>query len=126
MTLLGFDPNYENVARLSEQIKTFNEQLEDNGELQDIRTRISEAKRIIFLGFHFHRQNMVLLHANGPIRDEPVNVYAAGIDRSASDQHIIDGDIRRMLSERGSQWNVQVNDLDCKGLFKYFGTAFAR
>ena len=52
---------YEAIEELAEEIKTFNEQIEDQVILQKIRGTINTAARIVFLGFHYHKQNMDLM-----------------------------------------------------------------
>jgi hypothetical protein len=110
--------DYGELVELSGEIRTFNEQLEDKDELAAIRGQVANAHRIVFLGFHFHHQNMELLKASGPGRGGIVNSYATALDRSDADGVLIDGQIRAMLSERGGSWNVVAPDRDCKGLFK--------
>jgi len=67
--------DYGDIVGLSGQIRTFNEQMEDKVQLDEIRQRVADAKRIVFLGFHFHNQNMELLKAPGPNRGDIVNAY---------------------------------------------------
>jgi hypothetical protein len=119
--------NYSEFVELSEEIRTFNEQLEDKGELGSIREQVGNAHRIVFLGFHFHHQNMELLKASGPGRGGIVNSYATALDRSQADKDLIDGQLRQMLSDRGGSWNVHVErDRDCKGLFKDYSATWLR
>lgn len=118
--------DYGDMIGLSEQIRTFNEQMEDRQELAEIRRRVAEAQRIIFLGFHFHTQNMELLNATPPARGGTVFAYATAFDRSAADRILIDEQIRRMLAGRGGTWDVHAQDQDCKGLFKDYGATWLR
>jgi len=83
--------DYGDIVGLSGQIRTFNEQMEDKVQLDEIRQRVADAKRIVFLGFHFHNQNMELLKAPGPNRGDIVNAYTTAYDRSNADVALIDG-----------------------------------
>ncbi|HEX5212790.1 MAG TPA: hypothetical protein VFW22_13780, partial [Pseudolabrys sp.] len=115
------------LVELSSEIRTFNEQLEDKGDLSAIREQVGSARRIVFLGFHFHTQNMELLKASGPGRGGIVDAYATALDRSLADKILLDTQIRHMLSDRGGSWNVFVErDRDCKGLFKDYSATWLR
>lgn len=119
--------DYGEVVELSEEIRTFNEQLEDTRELETLRKYVGDAQRIVFLGFHFHHQNMELLKASGPSRGGIVNLYATALDRSEADKNLLDKQIREMLSARGGSWNVHVElKRDCKGLFKDYSATWLR
>jgi hypothetical protein len=125
---VGFGASdYGKLIELSGGIRTFNEQLEDKGELSAIREQVGNAHRIIFLGFHFHHQNMELLKASGPGRGGMVHSYATALDRSEADKTWIDSQIRQLLSERSGSWNIYVErDCDCKRLFKDYGATWLR
>jgi hypothetical protein len=119
--------DYGELVGLSGEIRTFNEQLEDKEEFVAIREHVGNANRVVFLGFHFHHQNMELLKASGPGRGGIVNSYVTALDRSEADKNLIDGLIRNMLSDRGGSWNVHVErNRDCKGLFKDYSATWLR
>jgi hypothetical protein len=111
----------------AENIRTFNEQVEDKEMLKTLGDEVSAAERIIFLGSHYHQQNMDLLKAALPARGGNVSVYGTSCGRSGSDKGIIQDQVRAMLEPRGGEWRLLVdNGLDCTGLFKEFGTAWSR
>jgi hypothetical protein len=119
--------DYGDLVELSGEIRTFNEQMDDEVELRAIREQVGNAQMIIFLGFHFHHQNMELLKAAGPGRGGIVNSYATAFDRSEADQNFIDGQIRRLLNDRGGSWNIYVDrNCDCKRLFKDYSAIWLR
>jgi hypothetical protein len=119
--------DYGELVELSGEIRTFNEQLEDKGELSAIREQVGNAQRIVFLGFHFHHQNLELLKASGPNRGNTVTLYATALDRSRADHDLIDGQLRAMLSGRGGGWNISIAlNKDCKGLFKDYSATWLR
>ena len=120
------DTDYRDLVELSGQIRTFNEQMADKQELNEIRQRVAQAQRIVFLGFHFHNQNMELLKASGPGLGGTVFSYATAFDRSDADVRLIDSQIRHMLADRGGTWIVEVEKRDCKGLFKDYGATWLR
>lgn len=51
---------------LCDGIKTYNEQIEDETILHNIKNEISKANQIVFLGFGFHTQNMEILTPKKP------------------------------------------------------------
>jgi hypothetical protein len=119
--------DYGDLVGVSREINTFNEKLEESEELNEMREQISEAQQIVFLGFHFHSQNMALLRASGPSRGGIVHVYATAVDRSEADKQIIDGDIRAMLAPRGGSWAVFVErTLDCQRLLRDYTSTLLR
>lgn len=93
--------DYGDMAGLSQEIRTFNEKIEEGGDLKSMRDEVSAANRIVFLGFHFHPQNMELLKATPPARGSTVHIYATAKDRSQADKVLLDGKIRTLLQERG-------------------------
>ena len=119
--------DYAELVELSGEIRTFNEQLEDKDELAAVRQQVRNANRIVFLGFHFHHQNMDLLKTSGPPAGGIVNVYATALDRSDADKRKIAGQIHQMLADRGGNCNSHVErDRDCKGLFKDYSATWLR
>lgn len=117
--------NYGDMVGLSQEIRTFNEKIEEGGDLKSMRDEVSAADRIVFLGFHFHPQNIELLKATPPARGSTVDLYATAKDRSSADKLLLDDKIRAMLQERGGSWNVNVErDYDCKKLVKDFGATW--
>jgi hypothetical protein len=119
--------DYGDIVGLAEEIRTYNEQLAEESELKTLREEVGKAERIVFLGFHFHSQNMELLKASGPGRGGTVNSYATAVDRSEADKTLLNKQIRDMLADRGGSWNVFVErDCNCKKLFKDYGATWLR
>jgi hypothetical protein len=105
----------------------FNEQIEDEEMRRALGDEVSTAERIIFLGSHYHQQNMDLLNASLPARGGTVTIYGTSVGRSGSDKIIIQDQVRAMLGPRGGEWLLHVDSgLDCASLFKEFGTAWSR
>lgn len=52
------------IPAVAERIKTFYEQLHDEGDLSAMKSAVLEAERIVFLGFGFHPQNVNMLRPN--------------------------------------------------------------
>jgi hypothetical protein len=95
------------LVHLWNRITTFNEEISDAQVLTKLANKVSAAERIVFLGCHFHEQNMKLLRAALPAKGSEVSVYATGIQRSQSALQEIESQIREMLGPRGGTWRVQ-------------------
>src|SRR6266446_39651 len=100
--------------------------MNDDDELKAIRKEVSQAERIVFLGFHFHDQNMQLLMTSGP-GGRVGEVFATAIYRSPADVNIIDKQISDMVRASGGSWKVMIErHMGCKELFREFATTMAR
>lgn len=114
------------LGALSGNIKTYNEEVEDQPDLELARERISTATRLIFLGFHFHKQNMQLIQPKSPRTSGAVSyAFATTINRSKMDRQIIEGQIGKLMAGRQPEVRCHLNNLDCSGLFTEYGTLFA-
>ncbi len=79
----GLDASPHQIVTLSESIRTFTEQIDDDDELAQIRRPIAEATKLVFLGFGFHHQNLQLLL---PDREKQVKqIYGSGWGMSDTD-----------------------------------------
>lgn len=124
----GERPDPRRLIEASNRIRTFNEQIAEQETLTKMAEWMSEAELIIYLGFHFHDQNVEVLRTVAPPRGSVAGVFATAFARSASDVQIIDGYIRHGLTPaRGTALKIYVaKDVDCVGLFREYGTAFAQ
>ncbi len=106
-------------------IKTYSEQLDENDELAMIRNAIVNAKTLIFLGMHFHDQNLKLLFGDGGSSAKPDDVFATAYGRSDDDQAILRSKILGKLHGDAMAYKVSHrcrirNDLNCIGLFRHY------
>lgn len=99
----GADPTEVDLLALSDRIRTFNEEIEEGEELRAMRQALRDADRIVFLGSHFHKQNMELLATRQPEGSggRP-DVYATAFRRPEPDKTIIRRRISGMLAGRGT------------------------
>jgi hypothetical protein len=119
----GSEANEFRLLESSSRIRTFNEEVEDKTKIEEIRKAIATANRVIFLGFHFHPQNMDLIKpsiAPSVTADIPM-AYATAFHRSSSDLRIIETQIARLRTFSGvcvdKSW-------DCAGIFRELGTTW--
>lgn len=105
------------LDRFVEGIRTFHEQIEEGEELYWMRDTLWRAKDIIFLGFHFHEQNMDLLQVVEEKRKEAPRIYATVLGRSAADVEVIRGRIKQSLRSDPGGDLIRTVGGDCKVLF---------
>jgi hypothetical protein len=75
---------------LSDKIITFHEQIEDaSGELPSMREALTQARRVVFLVFHFHEPNVRLLETGEAEEKDPIDVYATFKGRSQADAEVV-------------------------------------
>lgn len=116
--------DYEDIEAIAEEIKTFNEQIEDQVVLENIRGAINTAARIVFLGFHYHRQNMDLMTVSaGAVALRPL-VIANVFDRSPPEVRMIDERITKMVGEKRPPKSIEPFSGGCKPLFKHYASTW--
>jgi hypothetical protein len=115
--------DYGDIWGLSQEIFTYNEQINDADSLSEIRRAIINADRIIFLGFHFHQQNMDLLQTEKA--GAWVNVYATAIGRAQPEVQIIEHQIATMLRPERPR-DVAVLQMRCTDILHQYGTTLLR
>jgi hypothetical protein len=117
------------LASLSNQIRTYNEEVDDKAKIGELRRAIAEASRLIFLGFHFHKQNVELLAADKDVPDYTgrVLIYGTQVNRSWTDVEKIKGHrLPQILHGRTPmQASEYTTERGCKELFRDFGGALS-
>jgi len=108
------------LDRFVEKIKTFHEQIEEGEELYWMRDALWRAKDIIFLGFHFHEQNMDLLQVFDEKRTEVPRIYATVLGRSGANVDVIRGQIKQSLRSDSGGDLIRTVANDCKALFREY------
>lgn len=96
----GDDQLYtSHLRKAAENVQTFTERVSDEALLQELRTEMGTARRIVFLGFGFHNQNMDLLRPETTAN--AAEVFATTFDQSEPDRGVTRELVLRCLS--GSQ-----------------------
>lgn len=105
------------VASVSRSLRTFTEQVEDDTALQAMRLAVSEADRIVFLGFGFHRQNVALIASSVQSHTE---ILGTAYRVSRSDLSVIDDEIWRAFDLHGlrNDYRVELEDETCDQFLK--------
>jgi hypothetical protein len=121
----GRKPGAQDLVHLWKRITTFNEEISDTQLLTKLTNKVSAAERIVFLGCHFHDQNMKLLRAESPVGNG--SVYATGIGRSKAALTTVESQLREMIGPRAINWQVSMSpNWGCKELFREFDTQWSR
>jgi hypothetical protein len=108
------------LLKSSSRIRTFNEEVEDTTKIGEIRDAMCAASRVIFLGFHFHPQNLALITPpNAQSRAAKQVVYATALNRSSHDVTLIQDQISKMGIPR-----CFIDNWDCARLFREFETTW--
>ena len=115
----GGDPfgNAIDLVHLSKNIRTYNEEVEQSEKLTEALNWIESAARVVFLGFHFHDQNVELIKAKSSTNDHVV--YGTILHRSPPEVSIIKGQISRIVSR---VQNAYLERTECNQLFSSYGT----
>jgi hypothetical protein len=115
----GAEPDEFGLLKSSSKIRTFNEEVMDKTKVGEIQDAMCTASRVIFLGFHFHSQNMDLIKPpNAPSGQANQEAYATALNRSSSDVNLISNQI----SNSGRFARIHINQgWDCASLFREFG-----
>lgn len=109
----------EALLRVAKQIKTFNEKQHSPSDLEEMHGLISDADKIVFLGFAFHRQNLELItpHIHGKAK----NIFTTTLGISSSDLPLIQTDLLKLLSQQCQNFSfIQVINSKCSNLFKEY------
>ena len=111
------DGNPRILAEVSQQIRTFTERVEEGTELEAIRSSVSKADRIIFLGFAFHRQNIELL-AKKVLGHTEIVATALGI--SKSDKSVIEDELEKAFAFDGilNDHRIVLTETTCDQFFR--------
>jgi hypothetical protein len=89
----GADPEEVDCWSVSQNIKTYSEQVEDTQLTSKIDEAMSSAEQLVFLGFGFHPQNMQIISVSRPTKMP--QVYASGVGIFAQEHD----ELRRRIIE---------------------------
>jgi len=111
------------LGRLIDNIRTYNEEVEEGRELAILRQIFAASKRFVFLGFHFHKQNLELI--TPPEMKEDVDIFATALNRSASDVEVIKERMTHVFGVSVSYGPQHYEtSMDCTKLFTDFRAKF--
>lgn len=113
----GSDPMPEQLLTLAKKIKTFTEGTDPkSSKIIKIHEKMSEANKLVFLGFAFHKLNMELIKPAN-FKNAPIECFATILRVSYSDSVIIEKQIRDLYN---GNVNIQTSDSTCNSFFEKF------
>jgi hypothetical protein len=127
----GSKQNPEQILNITEQIKTFTEGIDPElSKIGEIRKHMKEAKRLVFLGFAFHKLNMRLLSTvlDRETKFNGIRCFATTFDISESDKEIIKEQVVALYAnyeQRLGDIEVNLENLECGQFFKEFWRSLA-
>ncbi len=107
-------PDY--LLESSRKIRTFTEGVEDPNLLNDICKQLEDARRIVFLGSAFHRQNLELLRCAISV---DCKVFATCSSISRSDLSVVEAELREVL-EIDLDDGLEFAPMHCKQFFQEY------
>jgi hypothetical protein len=127
-TDFGVIPDANKLLSIAENIKTFTEGTDpESSNIVQIRNGIKEAKRVVFMGFAFHKLNMELLKSTNLTKvlgGEPTKkCFATTLGISESDKEVVSSQISELFGEKVT---INMANVSCNDLFSEFwrGLAF--
>lgn len=113
----GAEPNSQQLLELSQKIKTFTEGTDPgSSEILEIRKHMRIANRVVFLGFAFHKLNMLLIipeQVDGTSKSK-IKCFATTHGISHSDKEVIEEQLKELY--RG-EITVNMANLTCGDFF---------
>lgn len=113
--------DYDTIAP-AKHIKTYTEQIGGSEERNGIRNEIKRAEQIIFLGFAYHEQNMLLLRPADQLA-RAVPIYGTALGMSGSDRATAISELeswfKRVALDAG-----RIENITCAALFDNYAKSF--
>lgn len=115
----GAEPVASLLLGLTNRIKTFTEGTDPNeSDIMLLKQNVFKAKKLVFLGFAFHKLNMELLtpEPNVPPENQP-RCYASTFGISDGDKKVIKGQVSRLYQ---GNIDLETANMKCKDFFSEF------
>lgn len=113
----GGEPSPNQLLSLAASIKTFTESTDPRqSDIQELRFKMSQTERLVFLGFAFHKNNVELIKplSTQESKDVRVECFATGYKVSSSDCKVITKHLTDIFDR---DINVNIYDGKCSSLF---------
>jgi len=114
------------------RIKTYSEKVDEGEDLASIREEIAKARLIIFLGIHFHEQNIELITPTTKMTAE--NIFGTALGFSDEDRSVVEDQLQVFLAKMYSEGvflgsedgPIRLRDLTCSQLFDRYSKTLPR
>jgi hypothetical protein len=126
----GHTANRATMKLMGSRIRTYTEQIEDDGVLKTIREEVMLADTLVFLGFSYHPENMKLLNPGKECAT--TQIFGTAFDISDSNREIVLDDIRNLIGKSLRQnrmrdgihpfvWEpIYIHNLECSKLIQEY------
>jgi hypothetical protein len=104
------------LIKYAERIRTFTEGAHSD-QMDQLRSNMANADRLVFLGFAFHRLNMELLMGGEERYENPstIDCFATAYETSKNDQNSISSSIKYLYK---NEISINIENATCAKLFK--------
>lgn len=125
-----FAPSGLDLVKAADQIKTFSESVGDDELHGKIRHEVREARKLVFLGFGFHPQNLRLLSDPDSYGFEPTKarqIFATTCGMSKSDTEVVKGQLVYSLMAQPDvgRMRMKTYDRECASFFTEYWRSLA-
>ena len=120
----GATPNYQALARIAAQIKTFAEGMDpEESDIEKIRDHMKTTDTLVFLGFAYHRQNLELLKLPKSRPERMIRCYGTTFGISDADLE----EIKSELLDLCGAWLVrnEEKNLTCRDFWDTYRKALS-
>ncbi|MGQ5246758.1 hypothetical protein MUG10_04700 [Xanthomonas prunicola] len=122
----GSMPQGYQLLALSKQIRTFTEQKADDEKLEELRRKVAYSKRVVFLGFAYHKINMQLLQLADEDRQKSTSsrpTIGTAFGMSKADIDIVTHELKWL---RASAEDPTIRpDLECRNVFTEYSRSLS-
>lgn len=119
----GSDISARALLPQADGIRTYSERVEEAKTLEEIRSAIQQAYKLVFLGFRFHQQNMKILTPEE--RGNVLNTFATAVGISESNCTILQEQLTSKFGNRHQNSTVLEPKKDCFQLFDEYWLNFS-
>jgi hypothetical protein len=127
---IKFAEENSNCLAASSGIRTYSEKIDENDDLELMRAEIGKAKLIVFLGIHFHEQNIKLIT---PKKATAENIFGTARNFSDEDRSVVEGQLGIFLARKYRDGNfvngdapIRLQNLTCSQLFDRYSKTLPR
>jgi hypothetical protein len=116
-----------NYRDLAQGIKTYTEQAADADAVNEIAIEIARAECIVFLGFAYHSQNMLMLRPPDQIQHKPV--YGSAFKMSDADVEVVSHNLTSFFTPNVSKGQrkqlIKLENMTSADLFDHYAKSLS-
>jgi hypothetical protein len=115
-------------AALAEQVKTYTEQMTNGNILKAVRDEVERAQCIVFFGFAYHSQNLLMLKPASPMRHKLMFGTAHGMSDADVEvvSHNLAGFFHPIMDGTQRENHIKIeNKLKCAALFDNYARSLS-